>query len=556
METNLAHVNEGKLFKTILSVETLNAKNVREARKLFDAYKDRGIIKNCSFEDSIIEFCDGYANVGMNFSLPEITYTKFYKPIFGLSLCEIETYLKSFIILLIGKNVLYSIREVANDAKKLFSVDTTEIMRLKLQRTLALLDFIEILPAINSERKEMLLSSLETKAEYELLKNPNNRRSLAQFKSYFKFDEIIEGFWKSDLPKNIRLFYYPLYLWWKITGIIPLRPREFLLTPRSCIKEVNGKYYIDLRRNKLKGSGGVVHYNINDDYQIKTYQINETLYNTIKAYQQDTDNGMDNETHTLFRTEPHYAMFNHKCPYTSRFYTYVNLCCCLRLFYFHIVQTQKEIKIVDIDSNTACTLSDNEIEMIHLGDTRHIAMINIICEGGSPTMAMELAGHVDISMSSHYFSNISTLIECKTNSVYKKFIGNAEQMIFGENYFSPTISEEIYVNLEDGARCYSPRFYDGDISDCLQASGDYAEIGYCQRCTYYRKNGLEFFVEIEDRFKSQIEKDSIYLRVMLNKFRIGLGYEEDIKEAVLRIQASSTTYQDYLFQKLLHNKEQ
>jgi len=222
------------------------------------------------------------------------------------------------------------------------------------------------------------------------------------------------------------------------------------------------------------------------------------------------------------------------------------------MFYYNIIQGKRGYNIVEVADNNPAGLTDNEMEMIHLGDTRHIAMINIILEGGTPTMTMELAGHSDISMSSHYYSNISTLIECKTYSMYRKALGGTDQMIIGENYYDADFKAGRFVELENGAKCYSPRFYEGEISDCINASGSCGEIGYCFGCLYYRRNGLGFFSENVDIYKIQIEKDCEYLKTMLNKYRLGLGYEEDIRQALLKIQSSSMTYRKYYMQKLLY----
>ena len=65
------------------------------------------------------------------------------------------------------------------------------------------------------------------------------------------------------------------YLWWKITGVIPLRPREFLLTSRNCLCKDRDEYFLTLRRNNLKGSSSskIVKYKIEEDYFDTTYQI-------------------------------------------------------------------------------------------------------------------------------------------------------------------------------------------------------------------------------------------------------------------------------------------
>ena len=59
--------------------------------------------------------------------------------------------------------------------------------------------------------------------------------------------------------------------------------------------------------------------------------------------------------------------------------------------------------ILSIISIPQIIRDDHEINFIHIGDTRHIAMINLIAEGASPVTAMLLAGHDNITTSSHYF---------------------------------------------------------------------------------------------------------------------------------------------------------
>ena len=47
-------------------------------------------------------------------------------------------------------------------------------------------------------------------------------------------------------------------------------------------------------------------------------------------------------------------------------------------------------------------------------------MINLIAEGASPVTAMLLAGHDSVTTSSHYFSNLSQFIECRSYQLYRK----------------------------------------------------------------------------------------------------------------------------------------
>ncbi len=152
----------------------------------------------------------------------------------------------------------------------------------------------------------------------------------------------------------------------------------------------NGKTQIKLRRNKLKGSGGKVHYNINQDYVEVLYTIPDSLKEEIVRYIDLTETYEANALDTLFRTDPHFAKFRQPKHKNNRFYTYTNLSCCLRLFYHEIISKMLHFHVIKGNDTTEYILGDNDIEYIYLGDTRHIAMINIIAEGGTPTMQCSL----------------------------------------------------------------------------------------------------------------------------------------------------------------------
>lgn len=86
---------------------------------------------------------------------------------------------------------------------------------------------------------ERLISALDFYADIKYGSQKGfNQRELADFDSYFEFDDIIKDYWNSDISPEDRFFYYPLYIWWILTAVIPLRPREFLLTERDCIYKI------------------------------------------------------------------------------------------------------------------------------------------------------------------------------------------------------------------------------------------------------------------------------------------------------------------------------
>jgi hypothetical protein len=225
---------------------------------------------------------------------------------------------------------------------------------------------------------------------------------------------------------------------------------------------------------------------------------------------------------------------------------------CLSRFYYEIIVQRYKLKIYRSEefSNDDAILPEDFIEKINIGDTRHIAMINIIASGGTPTTAMMLAGHSDIDMSSHYYANISTMIECRTYQKYRQSIESGKQdFVLGLNYYAPSITRNRYVEVENG-KCYSEFFINEKYGDCLKACGPNGEIGYCKSCTYYRASNYDIFIDDDNLYKNQISKDWDVLAEQINLYRQGKGYEEDVKQALLRLKSSTKTYEKYFVSKL------
>lgn len=221
----------------------------------------------------------------------------------------------------------------------------------------------------------------------------------------------------------------------------------------------------------------------------------------------------------------------------------------LKYFYKEIICDKFGLNIVYDYTNRH--LSDNEIGYIHLGDTRHIALINIMQEGGTPVTSMLLAGHDNIISASHYYSNITSLIECKTYRKYRKLISGNVQYEISTHTSLPNVAHS--TPLSDGGKCYSQSYQSGNINDCLATIGENGEIGYCPSCNYYRKND-SFYFSSDDIYKRHIEDDCIALKSSIDLIRQGKGHIEDIGEVLLKLHASSISYEQYLMEKHKNNK--
>jgi hypothetical protein len=216
---------------------------------------------------------------------------------------------------------------------------------------------------------------------------------------------------------------------------------------------------------------------------------------------------------TLFVREPHYAYFGKKQYGDSGYYTYVNLSTCLRWF---------QEKMMGVDSETK----------IHLGDTRHLAMIGLILSGGSPLICKELAGHDDINISSNYYSNISNFIECATYEAHHKSRAPIAELT-EQNVFLPK-SLKKSIPIQSGF-CDSEVYARGEIYDCIKSIGADGEIGNCRRCPHFidGNSGVNLLFSNPAELKEQVDRDSQYLLQTLEAVRRGIGLPEDIQSALL-----------------------
>ncbi|MDD6588646.1 MAG: hypothetical protein PUF29_08615 [Anaerobutyricum hallii] len=534
----------------VLAISEIDETTISDARKKFLAYKKKDIIMEGLFDDDRWGLCDEYAKYHLDFRLDSERFEEFGSRM-KLTEKEYKEYMKTFIMCQMGELAIVSLQKLVNNMKKVSYCKGEEIYKIfenAGDKSIGRLsDFYSTIPEKGREEELMdLMDRFDEAEEYVRSGMSGGQRSLATFESYFRFNEIIKMFWQESKDEEEKLFFFPIWLWWNVSAILPLRPREFVLTPRNCLTELDGKYYLTVRRNRIKGSGKTKSYKINNDYENMRYQIPKKLADEIQWYLNKTKNYRDTDIHTLFITATHYAMWERSAPYTSRYFTYINLRTCLRYFFEMIVQDRYGYKILFENDSTTIS-NEKEIEYLHLGDTRHIALINMIAEGATPMVAMMLAGHDNPEMSSHYYSNITTLIECRTYRQYKKLIkGKQNYAISGPQ---AKLKSKEFTLLEDGSRCYSEKIINNDFSDCYKVLGPAGEIGFCKNCTYHRDEG-KTFQDSKDLYKNRIVQECLMLEEIVKKVRSGKGEPEDIMSVLLRLRDSDYSYQQYLLEKM------
>ena len=389
---------------------------------------------------------------------------------------------------------------------------------------------MQIIPGCG-EKRDYVVEALEDKLERIVWSSQNQKqRRLADFKTYLKFNEILNDFWQTASERQ-KLFYFPLYFWWNLTAILPLRPTEFLLTPHGCLEADSN--ILTVRRTKLKGGFEKITYCIAGDYERKQYLIHKDLAAELRSYLKATANMPQPEIGTLFFVEPHYDYLRNRQTTKAPYYSYNHLQTCLQYFYREVIDK--------------CGI---KVERICPGDTRHLAMANLIISGGSPVICKELAGHSDIDISSHYYSNISNLVECVMYERYRKSKGGSAQ-ITGEYKYALTLPA-LRHRVLDGW-CDALEVQTGNISECLKISDSHGHIGSCPCCPHYwpDEQGVRSNFLNERKGKQKVDADCRYLIRMIETVRKGVGYSEDIGAALLRLQRSSNHYGKCLWEKYM-----
>lgn len=508
-------LNNPEYFRLNFTDDYLNQHSIDTARKGFNTLVQDGIIIDGEFDSNTWKLCNEYEAVRLDFA--SITVNNFdIIRAFAIPISKWRIFLKTFIVLNFSKYVITTWQTVICDLRTLFSVNFKSREQVSLTFPYVLQDFLSGIQPKDEDTVDNIMDSLDSCMELNISK-ANCTRELASFSSYLIFNEMIRKWWAdTNISDAERLFFCPVYLWWQITAIIPLRPREFILTPRNCLSERDGNYYLDLRKSLLKGSSGgkIKHHKISSDYKTTQFCVTKALYDAIQWYIDHTENCEVPAVDMLLRAEPHYAAFHHLKPYTSRHYSYINLSTCLRKFYSQILEKRYGLHIVTFSDYKHAIATGNEIQFIHLGDTRHLAMMNILFSDASPEVAMSLAGHSSIDMASHYYSgNVDKLVECYTCTTFNLCNRQHESVVASINHKPPTITGHTVTALDNGCKCHSPYYAKGDFRDCMKNFDDDNNTGYgfCDTCCYYEMPTETSFTMKEIRGK-KLNENTAFLR--------------------------------------------
>jgi len=507
--------NYENLSGGVSRIRALNADNLSasdELNAMFENYRCSGVILNKCFEDDVWILTNEMSDVRLALSFADGAFAAA-----GWLGCRADEYrdcTKAYVVLHLGTLQLTTLQQLVRLFNRIGGMSAggaSEIVR-DAHHALALL---KLLPG-RSEYRDSVIEAIEERCGQSRTNGcGRHQRALAEFSNYLRFNETLEMFWQAA-NREQKLFYFPVYFWWNLTAILPLRVTEFLLIPRNCLQG----NVLTVRRTKLKGSGITISYRIADDYECCRYSISNRLANEIRWYLGETRHMRSTDLGTLLLLEPRNMRIGTNSPPRNRYLSYDDLSDTLRCF-----------------CEEAAAGQNMDFGSIRLGDTRHLAMINLIISGGSPVICRELAGHTDINISSHYYANISVFVECITLERFRRSRGGVVEFNGANRY--PT-APPANARRVTGGCCDALSIENGDVGECLKAIGSDSRIGDCESCRHFWPDAPGVRLQFHDSgaIKKLVDMDSQYLIRMIELVRKGMGCQEDIGTAILRLQNS------------------
>lgn len=386
-----------------------------------------------------------------------------------------------------------------------------------------------------------------------------------EFQSYFILDHIIRNAWKNEMTDVQKQYYFPLVFYWMLTTILPLRVMEFCVIPYNCLDKREGKCYLTIRRTRLKGSTSkdirIHFYRINKDYYKQEYEVPKWMYDMVEKWRQDTKEYA--HPFGLLFSADYTASLGYKRMFVkteeSVFET-ERLNQILKQFYQEFVLERANMTLVNEDTlmercmdqkDGSYKMYPDEIMMMQLKHTRHLAMINLIRWGCNPMLIKNFAGHASPEMDEHYYSNTTRFVRCATKILWER-TRNAKNKIIEEEVVVEANNMQVfidrsrpYVQMDDG-KCYSEDFMKGNYIWCGKCNGD------CRKCRYSWQERTEMITEQEEE---RINQEALFVMEILRKKDIDARIEE-AHQKILALEADIQGFATKVWMELMHRDDE
>ncbi len=448
---------------------------------MFVELKGKGIIRSNSFSNNVwIGYYDLYeTNIYFDFNIDAsqkmiLSFKKYILIKLYLKKNEVTTVKQAFehIKDMLSKTNVFDI-DTLSDFKKYVSNNQT---LLYLSNCKEFLQFCTFKDACEFYSKIK---------NFSMQRNPRSRE-IPDYESILKYDCLIRDFIDTG-NIDLRIKYYPILIWWMLSTIIPLRPSEFVLLKRNCIYKAKDKCYIHIERVKSRADREKHIIPIMTEFQIP-----EALYEFINDFI-DYANEIDNSGYLV--SDKFYKKNLKRVPKDRKDkITLQKFNILFKKFEKEVVEGIYHYEIVALGA----VEKDNQIERIRLGDTRHLAFMNMLMQGLNPLYIQRIGGHYTLEEQLSYCNHLDTFTSAKTYVLSKML--NSKNEVYYRNY-----SDNIDWGLKQtekellGAKFYQlPKVKDG-AGRCT--STNFPTDCKCEECLF-----CEHFIPEKDVAKTYISE--------------------------------------------------
>ncbi|RAS89621.1 hypothetical protein A3863_10400 [Priestia endophytica] len=386
-------LNEDKRYRIELTETYIyNEKNtLKRFRKIFEEFKKAGHVEATSFENEI-----------WNLFCPSLH--KDIKFDFRLGAYDSYSYsLKAFVLLRrhAGNNPI-TIKEDLRRLKDVISLTeglkNRDILREYFRRPLTDNELYRTCYVLINYLKFLCLQDIQQEASliFENLKYPSSgNRTLPPFDDVLIFNECVHKYFNERSVKET-LKFYPIFLWWSISNILPMRPIEFLHIKSDCLNiEADGSYWITIPCFKLTSTS------FEEVYLERSVLINKDLFKIIKEYLLELENRKISSHYLIPPLQKINDRLRIAWSLKEEVTTNNQFSNLLKYFYEEIIEREYD---------------EHFLSRINPGDTRHFAIINMFLQGFNVLTITRLAGHEQIDSPSNYFTHAK---HYSTSFVYK-----------------------------------------------------------------------------------------------------------------------------------------
>ncbi|WP_242315116.1 tyrosine-type recombinase/integrase [Bacillus cereus group sp. BfR-BA-01355] len=402
----------------------------------------------------------------------------------------------------------------------------------RLYNCIAVLNFIDYYSAIDRDGKYIEMF-LEIKKG---LKVPQTIRRLPPSHDVLKFSLILEDYIVKLEDKNAYYMYFPLYIWWTLSNLIPMRPSEFCNIERDCLFIDDGETYIRLPRTKLKQ-------NIRGIQIIDNIYIPEELYHMISEYIKETQEFGVSETLISYLSIP---IKSEKLKLNKKRFTVENLYTLLEHFHEDIIfkhygytfkPPSDEEENVKLRSSSRPSSSKMEIsQKIRANDTRHFAFLNLMRQGYHPVEIARLGGHINIQTQYHYHQHTEYWVDTEVLQLMLRF--NLQENRFKKAVgLGKTSNIKIDEKFKEKfvlrpAKSGHKRMLDlGYCTDPLQ----YCQVDECYMCNDWRISESELYSKyhlLELKMRENEKEISDLMHTLRNLHLQAIKHTSDIQFSV------------------------